>query len=82
MSVRSDCLSFRGGIGTTENGQTPCAEGYGANLCDECVKGKDGTQYERITVHSCSKCPNKTTNALRIVGTGLTVLVFITISIA
>ena len=63
-----------GGFGGTENGASPCATGYGGNLCDECITDADGNKYERITGHQCSKCPEKSVNAIRIVGLSVLVL--------
>ena len=57
-----------GGFGSEESGASPCAKGYGGNLCDKCVQDEEGNYYERVTPHACSKCPPETVNALRISG--------------
>ena len=67
-----------GGFGTESNGTSPCAKGYGGNLCDACVMDEEGNNYERITQHSCSKCPDKSVNAGRIAG--MTVVIILCVA--
>ena len=44
---------------------TACANGYGGNLCHECVAYND-VMYTRVNKNECIKCsPNQTLNILR-----------------
>ena len=72
---------FRGGIGTSTNGTTPCAKGYGGNLCDKCVHDEEGNTFERVSAHACSQCPSLTVNVLRILGLTIIVLLYVAINI-
>ena len=68
-----------GGYGTSNDGSSPCAKGYGGNLCDQCVHDEDGNNYERIRAHQCSKCPSPTANSIRIAGLALLILLCVMI---
>ena len=70
-----------GGFGTATDGASPCAKGYGGNLCDACVKDEDGNNYERLTGRTCSKCPNKEANIVRVVGLVILILIVVLLMI-
>ena len=67
-----------GGFGNEGDGASPCAKGYGGNLCDACVTDEEGSNYERITQHTCSKCPDKLVNAVRIAA--MTVIIMLCVA--
>ena len=71
---------MRGGVGTIENGASPCANGYGKNLCQACVE-HNGEMYERLTSNTCSRCPEPTLNAVKVVGLGLVVILYVVLLI-
>ena len=72
--------SLSGGFGTNENGASPCAAGYGENLCHACVE-HGGDVYERLTSSTCSRCPEPTLNALKVMGIGLVVILYVVLLI-
>jgi hypothetical protein len=57
-----------------------CKTGYKGLVCNECVVEGD-EKYERISDNNCSKCPNPLFNILRIIATGMAVLLFLIILI-
>lgn len=50
-----------------------CVEGYGGNLCDQCVKHED-TFYARLASHYCGICPATWVTGFRIVGVFIAVV--------
>jgi len=73
------CYTDRGCIGglypldATDDEFPLCGIGYGGNLCGKCLV-VDGVTYTRSGLYDCAICPEKVTNAIKIVGIFLTML--------
>ena len=70
-----------GGFNETNEYPVNWAEGYTGILWNECIiKGKK--KYERINENTCSECPDPLLNMIRIIGIGLSIIIFLTILVA
>lgn len=57
-----------------------CAPGYDGELCSECTI-VNGTKYERLADFECTKCPDPTLNAIRVVGLAIAITLFVVLLI-
>lgn len=66
----------KGGYNRTNEHPVNWEKGYGGDLWSEWIF-YEGRKYESLGDFECSKCPDPTLNAIRVVGVGIAVLLFI-----